>query len=78
MIRNKEMFIVIAFQLCFRICHQEGLRKLGRIGIDRTHQLLLCADDVSTLGGNINTIKKYIKFCKMLIRGWSRCKCREN
>jgi hypothetical protein len=22
------------FQLCFRICHQQGLRKPGRIGIE--------------------------------------------
>jgi hypothetical protein len=38
---------------CFRICHQEGARKLGRIGIE----LLVCADS-NILGGNINIIKK--------------------
>jgi len=25
-------FITTAFQLCFRICHQEGSRKWGRTG----------------------------------------------
>jgi len=27
-------FITIAFQLCFRICHQEGPRKRGSIGTE--------------------------------------------
>ena len=32
--------------------HQEGLKLSG------THQLLVCADDINLLGGNIHTVKK--------------------
>jgi hypothetical protein len=42
----------IAFQLCFRICHQEG----PRLELHGTHIFLVCADDVNTLGGNTKTI----------------------
>jgi hypothetical protein len=31
---TRRCFIAIAFQLCFRICHQGGQRKLGEIGIE--------------------------------------------
>jgi len=35
--------IAIAFQLCFRICHQEGPRKSGRTGTEwNTPALGLC------------------------------------
>jgi hypothetical protein len=30
---GKHLFIATAFQLCFRICHQEGPRKPGGIEI---------------------------------------------
>jgi hypothetical protein len=32
--KQGDAFIAIAFELCFRICHQEGPRKSGRIGIN--------------------------------------------
>jgi len=34
MVWNKKCFITVAFQICFRICHQEGPRKSGRLGLE--------------------------------------------
>jgi len=34
---TRKFVIAIAFQLCFRICHQEGPRRSGRTGT-----LILC------------------------------------
>jgi hypothetical protein len=31
---TRRYFIAIAFKLCFRICHEVGPRKSGRIGIE--------------------------------------------
>ena len=51
-------FIVIAFQLCFRLCirrvqvNQDGLKLNG------THQLLVYADNVNILDGSVHTVKK--------------------
>jgi hypothetical protein len=42
--QGNECFIVFAFQFCFRICHQEGLKLIG------THQLLVDVDDVNIRG----------------------------
>jgi hypothetical protein len=53
-----KCFIAIAFQFCFRICHQESTRKSSLFGIAWTHQLLVYADDVNLLGDSINTIKE--------------------
>jgi hypothetical protein len=49
------MFLAIAFQLCFKICHQQCLVKTGRLG---THHLLVYADDVIILRGRVHTIEK--------------------
>jgi hypothetical protein len=45
------MLIVIAFQLCIRICLQEGFDLKG------THQLLVYGDSVNVLGEDISMIK---------------------
>jgi hypothetical protein len=47
--------IVIAFQLCFRICHCEGPRSDQVLELSETHQLLVYVDEINLLGGNINT-----------------------
>jgi hypothetical protein len=31
---TRKCFITVGFELCFRICHQEGPRKSGGIGIE--------------------------------------------
>jgi hypothetical protein len=43
-LKKRECFIATAFQLCFRICRQEGLQ------LNASHQLLVHADDVIMLG----------------------------
>jgi hypothetical protein len=53
----RRCFIVIGFQLCFRICHQEDPRTSGGNGIEwNTSQLLVCAEDVNIVSEK--TIKK--------------------
>jgi hypothetical protein len=47
----------IAFQFCFRICHQEIQENEVGLELNETHQILVYADDVNLLGGSINTIK---------------------
>jgi hypothetical protein len=47
-----------AFQLCFRICYQEGPKNLEGLELNGTNQLLVSADSVNILAENINTIKK--------------------
>jgi hypothetical protein len=51
---TRRCSIAIAFQLCFRRVQvsQDGLKLNG------THQLLVYADDINVLGGNVRTIKE--------------------
>jgi hypothetical protein len=39
-------------------CHQEILKNQIGLELNRTHQLLVCTDDVNLLGNSINTIKE--------------------
>jgi hypothetical protein len=54
----RDTFIVTAFQLCFRICHQESSGKPGGTENNGTHQLLIYADNANLLTANTDTIKK--------------------
>jgi len=53
-----SLFMAINFQLCSRICRQEGARKRERFGIEWTHQLVVYTYDVNILDENINAINK--------------------
>jgi hypothetical protein len=66
-----------AFQLCLRICHQEGPRKSG-MDLNGTHQLLIYAN-VNMLDKNTNTIRKDTEALLEASREiWSRSKCKED
>jgi len=53
---KRRCFVAIAFQLCFRIRHEEGLGKQGRLEIRWYTSALVYADDVNILGGSVHTI----------------------
>jgi hypothetical protein len=57
----RRCFIVIAFQLWFRIRHQKDPRKQRLTGTDWNTQLLVYADDFTVLVGNVNIMKKSIE-----------------
>jgi predicted house-cleaning NTP pyrophosphatase (Maf/HAM1 superfamily) len=63
------MLIAFVLKLCFRICHQEDQKNGERLEMNGTHQLLVCADDVTVLDENINAKRKTQKPCWRLI-GW--------
>ena len=50
-------FIAIAFQLCFRVCHQEGQANQDGLKLNGSHQLLVYADG-NILGRSVHAIKK--------------------
>jgi hypothetical protein len=52
--------IVIAFQLCFRVCPLSQVNQNG-LKLNGTHQPLVYADDVNILGGSVLTLKKNTK-----------------
>jgi hypothetical protein len=53
--KNGKCITVIALQICLRVCHYEGLGKLGWLEIKWYNQLLVYADDVNILGGRVHT-----------------------
>jgi hypothetical protein len=53
--------MTIAFQLCFGICHQEGLENQEGLKLNGIHQLLAYADDVNIAGENIDIIQRNTK-----------------
>jgi hypothetical protein len=46
--------MTVAFQLCFEALQ----RNQQRLELNGTHPVLVHTDDVNSLGGNINTVKK--------------------
>jgi hypothetical protein len=54
---GRRCSIAIAFQFCFRICHQESQNQVG-LDLNGTRQLLVYADDINLLGDSVNTIKE--------------------
>jgi len=50
--------MTITFELCCRICHEEGSGKPGWIEIKWQTSAFVYADDFNILGGSIHTIKK--------------------
>jgi hypothetical protein len=61
---GRRSFHAIAFQLCFRISHQEVQEKNQEaVELKGTHELMVYANDVNILGQNTNTITKTKKLC---------------
>jgi hypothetical protein len=54
-IRNKEIF----YRHCFRICRQECPKIRECLELNGTYQVMVYADDITILGGNLNTIKMH-------------------
>jgi len=55
---TRRCFIAIAFQLCFRFAiRRVEVNQIG-LKLSVTLQLLIYADDVNILDGNVHTIKK--------------------
>jgi hypothetical protein len=50
-------FIAIAFQLCFRLCHCEGLKHQEGLKLSGTHLVMVCADYVNLLSEIIHTVR---------------------
>jgi hypothetical protein len=68
MVYNKKMFNVTDFQIPFKIHHYEGPRKT----MNKTHQLLVYADDVTLLGENKYHIQEHRMFARGLARSGHR------
>jgi hypothetical protein len=56
-LETRRCFIAIAFHFCFRYVIRNAQKKSEGLDLNRTHQLLVCADNVNILSENINTIK---------------------
>jgi len=55
------MFVLIILFIAF-VCRRVHINQDG-LKLNGTHQLLVCADDVNILGGNVRTIKEMQKLC---------------
>jgi hypothetical protein len=53
-----KFFIATAFQLSLECVVRKVQKNQVGLKFNGTHQLLVCADDVSLLGNNTDTIKK--------------------
>jgi hypothetical protein len=60
-LKQGDALFATPFQLCFRICHLDGVGKPGRTEIKWDTSASALADDVNLLGDNIDTIKENIE-----------------
>jgi hypothetical protein len=54
--KTRRCFIATIFQLCFRICHQEGPGKQVVLQLSGTHHQLVYADDLKKKGSRIEQL----------------------
>jgi len=59
-LKQRDALSPLLFQLCFRLRRFEGSGKPDGLKLNGKHQLLVYADNVNILGGNVHTIKKTI------------------
>jgi hypothetical protein len=56
-LKQGDALLPVLFNFVFRICHQGSPRK-SSLEVNGTHKLLVYAEDVNLLDGNISTMKE--------------------
>jgi hypothetical protein len=71
-----RLFLVINFVLNYAIRKVQE-NEVG-LKLNKTHKLLVYADDVNLLGGNVDTVKQNTETVIDVSKSWSRSKHRDN